>query len=401
MNAKICSPLLVLLIVSGVHAQQRINYPTRPWGRLDYAQTYLTSEKCDRVTRLQNREFRVCPSVAGYQLLFGGNEASPQVIIVTPNRKQHVIHYWDVTSDDFISLNKEVTWTLARYRSGKVTPLSVSFEVNVQHDEFTRFRGAYTVIAKVNPKQVCVTARVPAGPSAAAYIAGLREPVPSTKCVRLDDLGEKDWLGVVFGLSSKGRYDDAKSVINQILSPSQRTVGYVNIARDQAENGYQPAARTTLLQGLDDVLNQKDITIFPRPYGGQVHESSKNDNLLSILSTMAEVGLYDDAFANLKFVNNSELPRTLLWIGKVQGTSRSRGGRGDIKAAVATFKRAVELELTRADTTAADGNLIQIVQAQIELGLLTDAKQTVLLIKNSETRKVMESNIALYEKQPQ
>ena len=401
MNARICSPLLVLLIVSRVHAQQLINPQQRPWGRLDYASTSLTSEKCDRVTLLQNQEFRICPAVAGYQLLFGGNEAGPQVIIVTPNRKRHVIHYWDTTSSNFISLNKEVTWVLARYRSGKVTPLSVSFEVNVQHDEFTRFRGAYTVIAKVNPKQVCVVARVPAGPSAAAYIAGLREPVPSTKCVRLDDLGEKDLLGVVFGLSAKGRYDDAKSVIKQILSPSQRTAGFVTIARDQAESGNQAAARITLLQGLDDVLNQKVTTIFPMPYGGQVHEYSKYDNLLSILSTMAEVGLYDDAFASLKFVNKSELPRALLWIGKVQGTAPARGGRGDLKAAVATFKRAVELERTRADISAADSNLIQIVQAQLELGLLTDAKQTVLLIKNTETRKVMESNIALYEKQPQ
>ena len=401
MAAKICSPLLVLLTACGAHAQQRDNYPTRPWGRLDYAWTYLTSEKCDRVTRLQNNEFRMCPPVAGYQLLFGGNEASPRVIIVTPNRKRHVIHYWDVTSSNFISLDKEATWTLARYRSGKVIPLSVMLRVNIQPDEFTRFRGPSTVITKLTPKQVCVVARVPVNSSQPAWVAGLSETAPRLKCVRLDDLGEKDWLGIVFGLSAKGRYDDAKSVIKRIPSPAQRTVGYIDIARAQAESANQPAARITLLQGLDDVLNQKDPTIFPGPYGGQEHESSKNDNLLAILSAMAEVGLDDDVFDKLKFVNKSDLPRTLLWIGKAQGSSRGRGGRGDLEAAVATFKRAVELERTRADTRAADSNLIQIVQAQLELALLNDARQTVVLIKNTEARKAMEDTIARYEKQPQ
>ena len=69
----------------------------------------------------------------------------------------------------------------------------------------------------------------------------------------------------------------------------------------------------------------------------RAREESKDGNLISILSTMAEVGLYDDVNDKLKFVSNSELPRALLWIGKAQGISRSEGGRGDREAANITL----------------------------------------------------------------
>ena len=394
MKTNISSLLLTLLMISAGHSQQRINYGESRWGRIDYVGTQLSPEKCDRVTRLQNKPFRICPPVAGYQLLYGGNEASPEIIIVSPNRKRHIIHYWDLAAGNFRSLEKELSWQVARSRTGKVTPMALILQAKINQDEFTRFPGEYTIIAKLTPTEVCVIGRVPTGPHAAMDLAIFTSAPQLGKCIAPDNVGERDWLGVVFGLSGKGQYEEAKSAIKEIQSPSTRTVGYLGVARAQAESGDQKAARTTLLLGWDDIISGKLVTIYRDVYGTNVHDSSKNDNLIRIIVAMAVAGLDNDVNDKLKFVSNSDLPQALLLIGRLQGSSPSVGGKGDRAAANATFKRAVELERMRADRTAADSNLFSIVQAQVEVGLINEAKQTALLIKNLALREAAERAIS-------
>src|SRR6266542_1994639 len=160
MKAEISTLLLILLMISTGHSQQRIDYGESPWGRIDFVWSHLSPEKCNRVTRLQKNHFRACPPVAGYQLLYGGSEVSPQIIIVTPNRKRHVIQYWDLTVGNFISLEQGVGWKVARSRTGKITLLALMLEVNVKQDEFTRFQNPYTVVVKLTPREVCAVGRV-------------------------------------------------------------------------------------------------------------------------------------------------------------------------------------------------------------------------------------------------
>jgi len=213
-------------------------------------------------------------------------------------------------------------------------------------------------------------------------------------CVVLGEVVEKGWLGIVFGMTEKGWYDKAKSIVKEMQSPGARTFAYSYIARAQTKSGDSAAARATLLLGLQEVLNEKEESIFFNAYGAEVHEATRAANLISILEAMAAVGLDDDVINNLKFVSNSDLPAALLWIGKAQGGSRVAGGRGEREAATATFERAVQLELMRADTTTSDSNLYRIVEAQVEVGLISEAKQTVLLIKNPSARKAAEHTIA-------
>lgn len=394
MKAKISSLFLILLVISAGHAQHRMNYGESPWGRIDFVWTDLSPAKCNRVTRLQNNQFRACPPVAGYQLLYGGDETSPQLIIVTPNRKRHVIYYWDLTAGNFINLEKGVSWELARSRAGKITPLALMLKANIKQGEFTRFQNPYTIVAKLTPTEVCVVGRVPTNSTSSADIAGVSNSAPDKTCVGLDDVGEKDWMGVVFGLTGKGRYEDAKSVVKEMGSPGARTNAYTHIARAQSESGDRAAARITLLLGLNEALSEKEESIYFNAYGAEVHEATRNNDLIIVLAEMAAAGLDDDVNNNLKFVSSSNLPEVLLWLARAQGSSRSAGGRGDREAATATFKRAVQLELTRADTRTADSNLVNIVGAQVEMGLVNEARQTVLLIKNPSARKAAEQSIA-------
>lgn len=260
--------------------------------------------------------------------------------------------------------------------------------------QFSRFENPYTIVAKLTPNEVCVVARVPANSTSAADVARVSTSARDKTFVGQDDAREKDWRGVVFGLVKKGRYEAAKSVVKKMASPAARISAYAHIARAQFARGNRAAARITLLLGLDEVLKEKDESIYLDAYGVEVHEATRDSDWIVILEAMAAVGLDDDIENNLKFVSDSNLPATLLWIGRAQGTARSAGGRGDREAAMATFNRAVQLELTRADATTADSNLVNIIGAQLELGLVNEARQTVLLIKNPASREAAESTIA-------
>ena len=156
----------LVFVCTITHAQQRIDYGEGPWGRLDFIRTELSPEKCTRTKRLRNKTFRACPPIAGYQLLYGGDESRPDVIVIGPSGRLHVIHYWDLTGDTFVSLQKEVAWQIARSRTGKVTPLSLEFEAKVKPNPFWRFGDLYTIVAKLTP-EVCVVGRVPSSPYAA------------------------------------------------------------------------------------------------------------------------------------------------------------------------------------------------------------------------------------------
>jgi hypothetical protein len=222
------------------------------------------------------------------------------------------------------------------------------------------------------------------------------------KCVELNDIGERVWQWDIYELIGKGLFENAKSLVPKIRSPASRVVSYADIARGQAAAGDSAAARSTFLLGLNEVLNEKEDTVYRDAYGAEVHEGDRRaDGLTTIIAAMAASGLYDDVRATLRLVKSSDLPAILLWIGKAQGSLPRLGGRGDLEAARATFKQAVKLELKRADSVSADSNLVKIVEAQAEVGLIEDARQTVSLIKSSSERQFAEQKIAWWTDKPE
>jgi hypothetical protein len=392
---KAASILLILLGISAAYGQQRIDYGEGPYGRLDRIRTELSPEKCSRTTTLRNKSFRVCPPVAGYQLLYGGDDARPEIVIVGPNRKQHLLQYWDLTSDNFIRLEKEVEWEIAHSRTGKVVPLAVLLEAVVKPNQFWRFGGRYTIGAKLTPSQVCVVRRVPYGPYESEDIGAVRDSAPNLKCIPLDNIGRKDWLGVVYGLTAAGRFEEAKATLKEIISPPRRIVAYLDIARGEAGSGRRENARATLLRAWDEALNQKVQTNFFDEYGRENQESRRDDDQVDVIRTMTALGFDDDAYERLKLVRQKELSQLLVVMGKAQGLPDNVGGRGDRATANATLMRAIKLEQSRADTIKADGILFDILDAQLEIGLFDEARQTVLLIKGPMTRQAAEYTLSV------
>ena len=394
------SNVLILLVfalsaISGF-AQQRKNYAVGPWGRIDSVSTELSPAKCKPAAE---KGFRICNGIPGYQLLYAGSKSGPQIIVVTPDGKRHPLEYWDVKSPDFVSVENRVSWHIAR--SGRrITPLALVLWVNEKDDEYTRMRGTVTVIAKITPKEICVVGRVRPSSTSAMTVAGIEGTAPNRECWALSNTGKRDWLAVVFGLVHKGHYEEAKSMIKELKSPGERTTAYGNIAEGQAEAGDVSGARTTLLQGLVEV--QRKQTSYQDEFGQTVNEGDVYGiNLMAIISSMARAGLYDDARATIKFLEPEDVIHALVTIARIQGDSPIRGGRSDREAARQTFREAIEIARKNPDAEKADGQLIEIVDRQAEVGLIEDARQTESLIKGASARQVANGKIAWYSDKPQ
>lgn len=320
----------------------------------------------------------MCPGAAGYRLLVAGSDSSPKLTVIAPDGSRHPLQYWDVNAPEFASLANSISWGMAR-RGRRVTPIAITLTVNVKYDRYSRNQDPYTVVAKWTRAKVCIVGRLRPSGTFAAEVHATLQSAPYRKCLALDDTGEKDWLGLVFGLVSEGRYEDAKSVVKQ-MPTNQRGIAYASIAQEQEKSGDVSGARRTLQIGLDDASRVTD-------------EAERKRMTVSVIEGMAATGLYDEVKLAIKRLKPSDVTSMLLMIGKIQGDSYP-AGRGDTETARETFKEAIEIELSRQDTVTADNHLAEIADGQLQVGLVKEAKHTASLIKNASTRQLVEDTIS-------
>lgn len=401
MKARLVSIALVLLATSTGYGQTRIDNRRSSRNESDYSRsefigTDISPQRCKRTDTL-NENLRDCGGVAGYRLLYSGPEEKPEIIIVTPAGKRFLITYWNLDSANFVSLSNSVQWIFIRSQK-QITPLALILQATIKPEEFSRFNGPYTIIVKLTPREVCTVGRDPTGPDSAMDNAALIDMARFRKCVRPDDVVRKDWMGVVFGLVAKGQYEQAKSVISQMKSSGERIGAYTTIAQAQAEAGDIVAARTTLKQGLEEAVRNE--TGIEDEFTVKDAFAYQN-NVISIAYGFARTGLYNDLSATVKLIDADHIADAMVAVAKIQGASPSRGGRGDLEAAKITFKEAIQIELAREDTTAADNHFVNIVRAQAEVGLVTEARQTIAFIKSPSARQAAEHSIAWFTDKPE
>lgn len=124
-----------------------------------------------------------CPGTAGYALLVHDWDARMSVDVVAPGGRTHRLRYSGVITSAFSSLGPRAEW---RMRNG--APIALIVRVNAFEDPEAPDRTtSYLAVAKITPREVCVTERIP--PSANANEAARRaaDQSASKRCMR--DLG--------------------------------------------------------------------------------------------------------------------------------------------------------------------------------------------------------------------
>jgi hypothetical protein len=133
-------------------------------GEISSVYTSLGAKDC-RVTSMDEESGSSsarCPGTAGYALNAHDGDARVSIDVVTPDGKVHELNYWGVITHNFSSPGPRAEW---RMRGGR--PIALIVRVNASEDPVDSSRlTSYLAVAKITPRETCVTDRIPPSPTA-------------------------------------------------------------------------------------------------------------------------------------------------------------------------------------------------------------------------------------------
>jgi hypothetical protein len=126
-----------------------------------------------------------CPGTAGYSLMAHDYDARMTADVVAPDGRTHRLRYSGVITSAFSSLGPRAEW---RMRDGK--PIALIIRVNAYENPETPDRTtSYLAVAKITPREVCVTDRIPPTVNANEAAQRAADQSASRPCMR--DLAEQ------------------------------------------------------------------------------------------------------------------------------------------------------------------------------------------------------------------
>jgi hypothetical protein len=103
-----------------------------------------------------------CPGTAGYALKVMEGDLRMSIDIITPDGHPHELNYWSVITSGFSSLGPRAEW---RMRGGR--PIALIVRVNAsENPENASQLTSYLAVAKITPREICVTDRIAPAPNA-------------------------------------------------------------------------------------------------------------------------------------------------------------------------------------------------------------------------------------------
>ena len=107
-----------------------------------------------------------CRGTAGYTLLLSEGDLRQNITIITPQGAKHSLELWDVVSGGFSSVGPKAEWRIAT-QDKKSVPVALILRYNASEDpDKPDKRTSYLAVAKITSTEICVTEKIPPGPSA-------------------------------------------------------------------------------------------------------------------------------------------------------------------------------------------------------------------------------------------
>lgn len=133
-------------------------------GEISSVYTSLAEKDC-RVVEVEEEtgsSSSRCPGTAGYALNAHDGDARVSIDVVAPDGKVHELNYWGVITHGFSSPGPRAEW---RMRGGR--PIALIVRVNASEDpENAERTTSYLAVAKITPRETCVTDRIGPSPTA-------------------------------------------------------------------------------------------------------------------------------------------------------------------------------------------------------------------------------------------
>ena len=131
-------------------------------GQIQSVYTDLTPGVCKNQvdkTDPNDTTYLLCPGVGGYGLIVRSVDAGRQSVeVVSPAGGLMPLNYQDFVTRHMWTLGEKAEWRVA-VREGKQTPVALIVRVGAHEDSANpeKVTTSYLAIAKVTPKEVCVT----------------------------------------------------------------------------------------------------------------------------------------------------------------------------------------------------------------------------------------------------
>ena len=100
----------------------------------------------------------ICNGVDDYTLLVKGDEAKPEIVLVSPDGVKHPIRYWDTTDPGFEELQSSVLWIVVNEPQKTI---AIDFRLKLQRKPGYSQWGHHDIIVRVSPGPVCVVGSLP------------------------------------------------------------------------------------------------------------------------------------------------------------------------------------------------------------------------------------------------
>lgn len=107
-----------------------------------------------------------CRGIAGYNLIVEEGDLRTNIKVVPPRGMEQSLELWHVVSGAFSSLGPKAEWRTTR-RSGKLVPVALIIRYNAsENPEQPNKTTSYLAVAKITPREICVTEKISPGPKA-------------------------------------------------------------------------------------------------------------------------------------------------------------------------------------------------------------------------------------------
>jgi hypothetical protein len=146
--------IFLVVTAAGVHAQD---------AKATSVYTSLSASSC-RVVKTGGEtggSTRRCPGVGGYSLLVLDDDERMSVTIVSPDKKEYPLDYWNVVTGAFSTLGAKAEWRVIKEK-GKIVPIALIVRVNatIEEDPGKPQKKSILAAAKITPNSACVTEKL-------------------------------------------------------------------------------------------------------------------------------------------------------------------------------------------------------------------------------------------------
>ena len=105
-----------------------------------------------------------CRGTAGYNLLLSEGDLRQNIVVITPQGKEHSLELWSVVSSGFSSVGPKAEWRIAT-QTKKPVALILRYNANEDATQPNKLLS-YLVVTKITSTEICVTDKISPSPTA-------------------------------------------------------------------------------------------------------------------------------------------------------------------------------------------------------------------------------------------